>query len=470
MSHSSTRSFSLVSATALACALLGGSGCLADRPALVAEAPPEVPKAKETTPRRGSIATITATDLVVLAELTVNEDVRGNPLEAGMFFRVLADAGKTFKGLVQITEIIGPTRCLARQVGLTDRSRALATGDQVAEVADLAALAPPAAVENAARNQQLRLDQLDDADRRLFAAVRANYQQALNDLDARHQVALAESERKQREQWAAAEQAGRLASERREAELKATELVTRAEALAEVEKAITDDRKGMATRVATLTGERDQLRDQVDSLLAQQYQHAARIDALVREMAEKDRTQATQLRAEVETREVLQARLDEIEARLAGKPVNNATVLSADPDHPETVLERLARVTGELNAERKGRRTLATDLERFTVAAAELRAENTRLAARVETLAGADEKAKELHLLMAESQRRLREAERARDTLELTRLEAERRLYDISARVLRLSDAAPATVALQTRLRDSLNAQDERTTTPEGRP
>jgi DNA repair exonuclease SbcCD ATPase subunit len=413
------------------------------------------------TPRRGSIATVTTTDNAILAELILAADSRGHALEAGMFFRVLADGGKTFKGLVQVTEVISPTRCIARQVGLTDRSRGLATDDRVAEVADLAALTAPDAVESAARNQQLRLDQLDGADRRLFEAVRANYQQALADTEARHKVALDELERKHREQLAAAETASRLAMERREAEARAAELATRAGLANAVETAIAEDRKAQAAKLETLVTERDQLRTQVDSLLVQQQQHATRIDALVQEQAERQRAQTAQLRAEVETREVLQARLDEVEAKLAGRPASTVTVLTADPQHPETVLERLARVTRELNAEREARRKLSADIDRFTATAGELRAENERLAARAVALAHADEKARELQEVVAESKRKLLAAEQSRDALELARLEAERRLFDLSARVLRLTDPAPATVALQARLRDSLGAQDD---------
>lgn len=426
-------------------------------PAAAVKTPAPAPA---TAPRRGSIATITSTEQQVLVELVVDDNVRGHALEAGMFFRVLAEGGAVFKGLAQVTEVVSPTRCIARQVGLTDRSRPLATGDQVAEVADLAALAAPEAVETAARNQQLRLDQLDAADRRLFEAVRANYQQALADAETRHRSDLADLERRYREQSAAADQAGRMAAERREAESRAADLAARAGLADAVGKALIEERKTGAERLTQLTQERDQLRVQVDALLAQQSSHAARIEALVREQADRGRIHAMQLRAETETREVLQARLDEIEARMAGRPASTPTVLSADPAHPETVLERLARVTRELSAERIARERLTADVTRFTATINELRSENTALTSRLEALTAADAQAAEALTQATAAKERLVAAERARNALELARLEAERRWYDLSARVLRLTDAAPATVALQARLRDSLMGQE----------
>lgn len=491
MWHSSTYRGRIRSATLLACALLGITGCGDGRPAgpvraggkgaLQASAPgepaaatgpaveapmqPPTPSAPigSTNLRRGSIATVTTTDQQVLVEVVVDENVRGHVLEAGMFFRVLADGGTTFKGLGQVTEVVSPTRCIARQVGLTDRNRKLATGDQVMEVADLAALAAPEAVESAVRNQQLRIDQLDAADRRLFEAVRANYQQALADAETRHRADLADLERRHREQLDTADKAGTLAAERREAEAHAADIAARTGMAEAVGNALVEDRKAMTERLATTTRERDQLRIQVDGLLAQQDGHAARIEALVREQADRQRIHATQLRAEAETREVLQARLDEIEARISGKPAQVPTVLTADPDHPETVLERLARVTRELQAERTAREKLAADVARFTATISDLRSENAALATRLETLTGADAKAAEVLAQATAARERLAVAERTRDTLELARLEAERRLFDLSARVLRLTETAPAIVALQARLRDSLMGQAQTT-------
>lgn len=484
MWHSSTHPGHVVSATLITCALLGAAGCTGGRNAALVSggkgtlqrptpeatatptptatpAPTPAPgtMADQTAPRRGAIATITTTDQQVLVELAVDANARGHALEAGMFFRVLTDGGRIFKGLVQVTEVLSPTRCIARQAGLTDRTRALATGDQVLEVADLAALAAPEAVETAARNQQLRLDQLDAADRRLFEAVRANYQQALADTTTRHQADLADLERRHREQLDAAEQAARLTTERREAEARAAEIATRAAMTEAVGRSISEERQASAERLASLTRERDQLRAQVDGLVAQQSAHAARIEALVREMADRQRLHAAQERAEAETREVLQARLDEVEARLAGRPPGSPVVLTADPDHPETVLERLTRVTRERNDERAAREKLAADLLRFTATVTELRAENTALAQRLETLTGANARADEALAGASTARERLAAAERAQGVAELARLEAERRLYDLAARVLRLSDTTPATVALQARLRDNLAAQ-----------
>lgn len=400
--------------------------------------------------RRGAIATIAMTPKAdgteqTQIELELQGNARGHALEAGMFFRVVTDGGKTFKGLIQVTEVVSTTHCLARVVGLTDRSRVMATGDQVSEVADLAALAAPEAMEGATRAQQLRLDQIDVADRRLFDAVRANYQQSLADLEARQASALAEKEARYQAQKLATEQDAAHTIARSDAEHQAAIVAIRSATTAAIEQALSQERKVNAERLAALTGERDQLHAQVDSLVALQKQSATRIESLISDNAERQRAHALQLRAEAETREVLQARLQEVEARQAGRPAPATTVLSAEPDRSETILGRLARVTSELEKERGDRLKLTAELEALSIKAAALRTES----------------AQEAQSQAAEAQKRMTAAEHARDALELSRLEVERRYYDLSARILRLTATSPEMVGLQARLRESLTGQNQ---------
>jgi hypothetical protein len=417
----------------------------------------------EARPRRGRIATIAEIsaapegDKRTQIEVVMDEAAKGNPLEPGMFLRVQGES--VFKGLLQLTEVLGPTRAIARQIGVTDRTRPLTTGDKVEEVADLAALAAPEAVETAAKNQQLRLDQMDAADRRLFEAVRVGYQRSLDEMTARQQAERQDAERVLNERLAAQENAHQAALARQAVLAQSDLAVVRASAAQQVEQALAAERAANATKLNDLTAERDRLRVQVDGLIQAKSQDAAAVEAALHRASERENTAAAQVRAEVETREVLQARLAEVEAKLSSKPVPATIVLTADPTHSETVLERLTRVSTELATVRAEYTRLRESLLTAEGDVGSLRRERDELTQRCRALVQADAQARAAQATVADIQRRLTEAEQSRAGLERARLDAERRLFDLAARVLRLDDPAPATVALQARLRASLEAE-----------
>jgi hypothetical protein len=61
---------------------------------------------------------------------------------------------------------------------------------------------------------------------------------------------------------------------------------------------------------------------------------------------------------------------------------------------------------------------------------------------------------------------KLTATEQQRAELELARLDAERQLYDLAARVLRLAGSSPETMALQARLRTVLSQDDDEKSKP----
>jgi hypothetical protein len=208
-----------------------------------------------------------------------------------------------------------------------------------------------------------------------------------------------------------------------------------------------------ALRSSTATGAEAGSQLAVNELKRQQEALTARIAALVKDLAEKDLRHAQELGAETERRQALQQRLAELE-RPRGR-----TPTPAEGGRNESPLERLARITDELVAERERGVRLEADLTTAQAALTAAREVNTALEQQLRNLAGTDQGTSKLTEELAATRQRLTEAEQQRTALELSRLEAERSLYDLAARVLRLAGSSPETVALQARLRDVLGPQ-----------
>lgn len=423
---------------------------------------PETPKTR--TPASATVVTISAAKDMILAELPIGAK---QGLEPGAFLRVYAAGdAHVLKGMLQVTEVLGPERAVARQITLADRQNPLAPGDTVREVLDLAGLADPKAIEQAARSAAAVADQKDSVDQARHAVLREQYQQELTAAKARFDRDLAEVRRQYEGQLTAADAVHALAVQRREQELRADLAALRTTYTEQVAAGVATQRQTSDGRIAALETEKNHLSKQVQGLLTQSEEQSTRITALVTKLADKDREHATNLRAEVETREQLAAKLTELESRLAGKPTSSLTVLSAEPGSGETVLARLTRLTDQLSAEEEKTKALEASLATTRGALTRAGEANTALSKQLEHLGGSDTKASELAKQLAATSGKLATAEQQRAELELSRLEAERQLFDLAARVLRLAGSSPETMALQARLRDVLSHD----TAPEERP
>jgi chromosome segregation ATPase len=444
----------LIGSILLVPALAVLAGCTRSEP--TATTTPEPAPRVTRTPANGTLVTITTANGQVLAELPVGSQ---QGLEAGAFLRVYAPGDTpVLKGMLQVTEVLGPARSIARQVTLADRANPFAPGDVAREVLDLAGLADPKAIEQAAQAATQAADAKDSAEQARFALLREQLQKELVAAKVRYDQDLGEIRKQYEAQLAAADAAHAIDVQRREQELRGDHAALKTTFTEQVAAGVAAQRKISDERIATLELEKNTLSKQVEGLLLRTEEQNTRITELVNKVAERDRQHAASLRTEVETRELLAAKLTELEARLAGKPTTSLAVLSAEPGRGESVLDRLTRLTNELAAEHEKAKGLETTLATTRGSLTQANEANATLTKQVAMLGAADTKAAEVTKQLEETRERLTKVEQDRAALELARLEAERQLFDLAARVLRLAGSSPETMALQARLRDVLGA------------
>lgn len=429
-------------------------------PAPVATVATGSPAAKAPAPARrapaqATIAVVTERDGEVLVEVPLGS---GDGLEPGALLRVYRDAddGRTLKGMVQVTEVLDEHRLVGRQIGLSDRGAPLAAGD-VARVADLAATLADYQGDLAAGERARGAS--EQAEEARFAKLRDNYQRELVLAQARLDLQLATA---QAEHTRALADLG--ARQQRELEAKDLERKTdlaalRAAMADEAEAAIARDREERGAKLQAATAENRRLSSELDRLAAELASCQLALAAAGRELAAKDEGYRAAVRAEVETRQALQMRVADLERRLGGNTgMSPVAVLSNDPQQGETVLERLARLGTELAAVRAEKERLDGELAAKGQALSEGAAAATVLAERAARADAAERRASELTTALDEARAAAAAAKAEVAAAELTRLEAERSLYDLAGRVLKL-DAAQAEVAsLQDRLRQLLAA------------
>lgn len=410
---------------------------------------PATPSAAE-----GAVATVATAQGQVLVEFALED---GRSAEPGIPFRVLTADRSRIKGMIQVTEVTGSGRAVARVIALTDAADPPVPGDRVQE---LVTLADPAVAPAATPG-------VDPADEARFASLREQYRRLLAEAVARHDADLAAARTAADARIAEAEAALRTTQAERE-RLYATELATAKAVGGEAAlAAVAVERESAAARARAAVDERDRLRVEVDRLVAAQDDLKRRLDRLAGERSEAERAAGARLTAEREAREQIAGRLAELEKREGGRASATAALLTRDPGRSEGVLERLDRLSAET--------AVATDrATRAEAAAAE--AQEALLATRrklddCETARGAAEAklaaAGVIDAKLAQSAEDLAAAKRevaaARERLsaaELARLEAERALFDLSARVLRLPRGGAEQAALQERLRATLGAHD----------
>ncbi len=366
-------------------------------------------------------------------------------LEVGDFLRAYgAEADRrALKGTLQVTELIGTDRCVARLIALNDRTNPLRVGDRAKAVPDLSVEDPIAAPEVAATPPLA-------GDEARFAGVREHYQRELAGSERRHQAEIAELK-------TLVERAQADADERQARALAANELSHRTEVAAlkadlqsQSQAQLAAENSARDIRLDEIAAERDALRAQVETLLREQDRLRGEVVVARAIATDADDRRRKELRAEVETREVLQARLAELEAKIEGKPSRTTVILTNDPERHETVLERLARLQDELGA--ASARQSATD--------SELASARERCAAVESSVAGLSGQVAEVERLRSDLtgvQERVAQLAGESAAHELGRVEAERALFDLAARVLRLDPGVAETAALQGRVRAAMS-------------
>ena len=416
------------------------------------------PAAKAVTPAarptaQAAIATISERAGEILAEVPLGS---GDGVEAGTLLRVYRDVddGRTLKGMIQITEVLDEHRAIGRQIGLSDRSAPLAAGD-IARVADLAATLVDYQGDLAAgAKERTANDQAEDA---RFAKLRENYQRELALAQARldQQLATAQAAHDQTVIDLSARQLREL--EARDLERKADLAALRAAMADEAKAAIHHDREERGAKLQSTTAENRRLSTAVDRLAGELARCQLALATAEKDLATKDDGYRAAVRAEVETRQALQVRVADLERRLSGTAgTSPVAVLSNDPRQGETVLERLTRLGNELASVRDENARLGRELAAKGEALSVGATTATALGERAARLDAAEQHAAELAAQLAQAQAAATAARAEVAASELTRLEAERALYDLAGRVLKLDGAQVGVAALQDRLRQLL--------------
>lgn len=439
-------------AAGLAVLVLAMPGCTGDRRAASAAAPAPAPKRPvPSTPVvqvSGAIEAVTEHDGTVLTEIALGGR---DGLEVGSLLRVYGVIGEqqAFKGMLQVTELIGPDRALARTIGLTDRTAPILIGDQ-ARLADLGA-----AYADFRRDLARERDAVSGADQEqdaAFVSLREHYQNELA-LAAGRFAEQRETERAQHDSELAAFAAAHTAELDRQRAEHAGELAALRQALTEETRiALVADRTERAQRLTALQSEIVALTANADRLGAELVMTRQAALDLQRDLARQAERHQRELRAEVETRQILQAQLAQLEAP-ATAPIR--TILTLDPQRGETVLARLERSQNELAQTLARIEALEQELteEReqrgiSETALAETKTRITTLESAVQRSGTATER-----LLAIEHELTTTREQLARH--ELARLEAERLLFDIAARLLAAEDAATVD-GLRERLRQHI--------------
>jgi hypothetical protein len=401
----------------------------------------------------GAVVTVaTAPDGKIQVEFTL-----AGAAEAGTPYRVLTADGGRIKGMIQVTDVPGPGRAVARVIAQTDAADPPAPGDRVRELSTLADPGPEP-------GKTALVDPAEDA---RFAKVREQYQRLLAEAVARQDSELASARTAADGRIAEAEAGLRATLAERDrlhgAELAGAKAAGGEAALA----AVAVERESANARARAAYDERDRLRLEVDRLVGAQDELKRRADRLVAERTESERTTTARLTAEREAREQLAGRLVELEKREGGRASATAALMSRDPARNEGVLERLDRLSAEaaVAADRATRaEAAAAEAQEALLATrrrlAEIEAARDAATGKLAVAAEVDGKLAKTHDDLAAAKVELAALRERHAAAELARLEAERALFDLAARVLRLPRGGAELAALHERLRATLGTVD----------
>lgn len=445
------RSISLISVPLVL--LLGGcgaSGRTGGGGAVLGSAADE----RASSPAQAAIIALSEVEGVIYAEVPLGTRDRVHP---GDFLRATTpDAEARLKATLQVSQSISPERSMARLIALFDRNAPLAVGDRVREVEDLGKLADPQATEAEARAEREKTTRKGKEQDDQFAALRDHYQKELARMQLEHQATVQSLEeqraRKLEEQTAAHRRELDRKEQERQADLAAlrTTMSEQSRSAMRIELARAEE-----ARQAVLA-ERTKLEEQVRVLVTGQDSLKNRITALIKEMSELDGKHREELRAEIETRGVLQARIAQMENQVKGIAQPLAPVLTGDPNRSETILDRMRRTVEERDLARR-------EAEAAQIRIAELEREATGLRS---TISARDVELRDIrqrYQAGMTTDKRLSEAETTAAALkehtaalELAKLKAERSYFDLARRVLALGEDPVAWSELRTRLRQAL--------------
>lgn len=433
------------------CATLFMAACSRSVPGKDGDGPASADSANDAEPirvrnLRSAISTISESDGQTLIEIPLGLD---HDITPGTLIRVFDPEQEGYlKGMLQVLSVPEPELSLARQIGLLDRRNPLAVGDPVMVIDDVSELAVSGAVSQRVQEERQRQEGDDQARHEQFSDLRRNFQRELQSLESRYEAQLSELRSEHQETITQLEEQHARALQRRESEHRA-ELSAVREALAdEAVQELRRDRDRRRDEVRRLAGENARLQTQIETL-SQELEVALQRLAHAEQQRGRDR-QAWQreMRAELETREILEQRIRELEVRL-GLPGSRApAVLVGDEGREETVLarlERISRVRNDLLAEVHDLR------EQLAVASGELEAGSEGSGARTLEVRSAH-----LQQEVERTQARLDALRERLSGLELLRLQAERNYYDLATQVLRLPGANPSLKQLQDRLHRNL--------------
>ncbi|TVR46996.1 MAG: hypothetical protein EA402_01880 [Planctomycetota bacterium] len=392
------------------------------------------------------ITTISRTeDGQTLVEIPLGRD---HGLTPGTLIRVMDPQTEGFmKGMLQVLTVAEAELSLARQIGLLDRNNPIAIGDPVLVISDVRELAISGQVRNVMEGESQQAQAQDTIERQQFTELRRNFTNELQTLSERHQSQLQEMEQRHQQEISDLQAAFQRRLERREAE-HLTELSAVREALAdEAVSELRRDREARGEEIKRLTTEKSRLLQQTEGLASQLALAAEDIRSLRREQERLRSAHEREIRAELETREILEQRIRELEVRL-GLPGSRApAVLVGDVGREETVLARLDRISRE-------RSELLREVEVLR-----RQASNHEKAEDGEGGDGTSIRAQLSHLQseLGRTQARLEALRERQEGMELARLSAERSFFDLASQVLRLPSASPSVNLLQEELREQLH-------------
>ncbi len=425
------------------CVLLLTGACVRGQDVYAERAEQRTNQLGQTEPVSTRIATISRTDGQTLVELPVGSE---QLIQDGTLMHVYASTErKVAKGMLQVMTILGHDRSYCRLIGgLYDRQNPLSVGDHVVEILDIASLDGAEAVEKQLNESRAAEESARDEDREAFANLRSHYQHNLEQLRSEHTAELKRRAAANDAELDALRRRHRQAIARLQAEHQVELTNLQITLAAESAKAIRQDRALRKKELERLTTGLAKAEADQEKLVARNHALKQRIEELLAADAKQQRTHATEIRAEVETREVLAAKLAAIRSRLSGADEGEDPVLTIDGKHRETILKRLERVVTERN---------------------ELRETVTDLTGRIEKLQKAPEatdtddgRLELLRRTVGELEEAVAELETSQRGLALLRLQSERAYYQLAQAVLRLPDVQPGVRRIQAEVRERLAA------------
>lgn len=413
----------LTAVVSLAAFLMASAGCLRDPTPYEQRAAERRESAKDPESGRksltSSVVSVVEEGGQTLIELPIGEK---HIVLVGTLFTVGdVQNPKAVKAILQVQTILGKERCYCRVLSVTDRQKPVTVGDPVKEILDIAELGSTRPGEPAVHSQAP-----DDQ----ITALRRSYEANLATLKAEFETRLAQAETDKTAALNTKDEDAKRDRERLNAAHTAELAAVRSAMSAEMNAALTADRTIRAEEIKRLSAENAKLTAEYEKVLAQ---FGALQQQIVTVQSQKNalvERQKKELTAELETREVLQARITELSARLEGKKTLPVPVLAHD-GRQETVLERLDRIMKEKHS--------------LEMRVADLIAERTALQALSGATDGKDPVAKHI----AELTKRAEEMERQR-------LDSERKYLDLVIQVLRLKSPEAGVQELQITLHRSL--------------